>query len=147
MFLAGRNIQNLPGGLTMQTRKFVLALATLALGVTIASGSANAASNKYNVTFDRPAVVAGVELKPGEYRLTIDGDKVTIASKQQTAEAGVAMHTEQRKFNSTIVRYEMGDGKNSVTQIRLGGTNQVLEFSGQAAAKSGGGGPVRNSAK
>jgi hypothetical protein len=130
----------------MQTRKLLLVLATTAFGVTLATGSASAAS-KYNVSFDRPAVIGGVELKPGDYRLTIDGEKVTIASKQQTAEADVAMHTEQRKFSSTVVRYELGDGKNSVTQIRLGGTNQVLEFPGQAAAKSGGGGTVRNSAK
>ncbi|HXP86189.1 MAG TPA: hypothetical protein VN841_15800 [Bryobacteraceae bacterium] len=131
----------------MQTRKLLLVLATAAFGITLVPGSASAASNKYNVSFDRPAVIGGVELKPGEYRLTIDGEKATLASKQQTAEADVAMHTEQRKFSSTTVRYELGDGKASVTQIRLGGTNQVLDFPGQAAAKSGGGGAVRNTAK
>src|SRR5579871_3015461 len=120
----------------MQTRSLWLVLATVAA----LSSTASAASNKFNVTFDRPAVVGGVELKPGEYRLTLDGDKVTIASKQQTAESGVAMHTEQRKFSSTTVRYETGDGKNNVTLIRLGGTNEVIEFSSQSATKSGGGG-------
>jgi hypothetical protein len=139
----------------MQTRKLMLVLATATFGVTFASGSASAAS-KFNVTFDRPAVIAGVELKPGEYRLTVDGDKVTIAQGKQTTQADVEVRTEQRKFSSTAVRYEVGDGKNSVTQIRLGGTNQVLDFSGQASAAAGkaqpdsqksGGGAVRNSAK
>jgi hypothetical protein len=130
----------------MQNHKFGLVLAVVA-GVAVVSSPASAASNKFNVTFDRPAVIGGVELKPGEYRLTLEGDKVTIASKQQTAEAGVAMHTEQHKFSSTTVRYEVGDGKNNVTLIRLGGTNEVIEFSSQAASKGGGGGAVRNTAK
>ena len=138
----------------MQLRKLLLVIATAAFGVTFASASASAAS-RYNVTFDRPAVVAGVELKPGDYRVTVDGDKVTISSGKQTAaEAGVAVHTEDRKFSSTSVRYETSDGKNNVTLIRLGGTNQVLEFSGQASAggsskpdSTKSGGAVRNSAK
>ena len=131
----------------MQTRKLSLVIATAAFGMTLMAGSASAA-NKFNVTFDRPAIVAGVELKPGEYKLTVEGNKVTIASgKEEAAQAEVTVQTEQRKFSSTAVRYDMAEGKANVTQIKLGGTNQVLDFSNATATSVRGGGAVRNTAK
>lgn len=138
----------------MQTHRLSLVMATVAFGLTILSGAATAAS-KYTVTFDRPAVVAGMELKPGDYHVTVEGAKVTISDGKQTTQADAEVRTEDRKFSSTTVRYDTGDGKFNVVQIRLGGTRTVLEFPSQAAAanraqpdaqKSGGGSP-RNSAR
>ena len=127
----------------MQIYKLSLVLAIAASGVTFAADSAS----KHTVSFDRPAVVGGVELKPGEYRLSLDGDKVTIATaKGESAQAEVSVHTEQHKFGSNTVRYDLTDGKSYVVQIRLGGTNQVLEFP-NATAAGGGGGPAHSTAK
>ena len=126
----------------MHPRKLLLVIACAALSLATAS-----AASKYNVTFDRPAVIGGVELAPGQYRLTIEGDKAMIESGKQTTEVNVTIHTESSKFSSTAVRYDIEGAKSNVVQIRLGGTNQVVEFNGQAAVKSGGGGPNRNAVK
>jgi hypothetical protein len=126
----------------MQTRKPWLVIAIAACGVTFTSGSASAA-DKYNVTFDRPAVIGGVELKPGEYRLTLDGEKATFSAGKQSAEAGVAVRTDERKYSATTVRYDVGDGKNNVVQIRLRGTNRTIEL--QEAVAGGGSSGSRRS--
>jgi hypothetical protein len=103
-----------------KTTKLLMLLLTAALMV------ASAAS--YNVTLFQPSVVGGKELRAGEYKVTVDGDKAIISMGRQKVEASAKIETADSKFSSTSVRYTSEGGKMKIQEIRLGGTNQKLIF-------------------
>src|SRR5437773_1956824 len=114
----------------MRTSKLVVCLGTLALAAASAAGGA------YRVTLYQPSVINGTELKPGDYRVEVNGNKATIKGDKQTVEASVNVEEASAKIATTTVRYTTGDGKNKVEEIRLGGTKTKLVFgsSGNAGA-------------
>lgn len=106
--------------MTSKTFKFFALFLSVALMV------ASAAS--YNVTLFQPSVLAGKELKAGEYKVTMDGDKAIISMGKQKVEAPAKIETADSKYSSTSVRYTTEDGKMKIQEIRLGGTNQKVVF-------------------
>lgn len=88
--------------------------------------SAFAGVTDFTVTFYQSARIAGAELKPGSYRIKVDGGKLTIRDGKKTIEASVKPEQVDAKFNSTSVRFLTGDGKFTVNEIRIGGTNTKL---------------------
>lgn len=88
--------------------------------------SAFAGVPDFTVTFYEPARIAGAELKPGAYRVKVDGDKLIIRNGKKTIEASVRSEQADAKFKSTSVRYATSDGKFTVNEIRIGGTNTKL---------------------
>lgn len=101
-------------------KKVLLSLATFALA------TASAATHK--VTLFQTSLLNGTELKPGSYKLTVDGDKAVLSSGKQKYEAAVKTEAAASKFSSTSVRYQNGDGKYRIQEIRLGGTNTKIVF-------------------
>jgi hypothetical protein len=110
----------------MKKTLFALALSALALG--------SASAKQYTVTLFRPAVVAGTEVKPGDYQIDIKGDKITFKGSKINAECNAVVETSGDKFLNTAVRYEERDGKFHVQEIRIGGTDKKVVFGGTAAA-------------
>jgi hypothetical protein len=96
------------------------------LFLTAAMLFASAAS--YSVTLFQPSMVSGTELKAGEYKLTIDGDKATITKGKEKVEAAVKMETSENKFSATSIRYSDQGGKMKIQEIRLGGTTTKVVF-------------------
>ena len=87
-----------------------------------------ASAESYSVTLFQPSVVSGTELKAGQYKLTIDGDKATIVKGKEKVEAAVKVETSDTKFDKTSVRYTDMGGKSKVQEIRLGGTMTRVVF-------------------
>ncbi len=85
---------------------------------------AGAMSSK--VTLFQASTLNGVDLKPGEYKVVVDGDKLTLQNGKTKAEAAVKSEQSAQKFGSTSIRYANGDGKMKITEIRLGGTTTKL---------------------
>ena len=108
-------------------KKLVIAFAILALVVAF-GGTVPVPGGNYRITFSQPSFVKGVELKPGEYRLVLAGDKVTIDNGKQTVESQVKVVTAPKKFDSNSIQYETAAGKQNVTEIRLGGTKFQVSF-------------------
>lgn len=102
------------------TKRFLFAFVMLALAV--------ASAKTYSVTLFQPSVLAGTELKPGDYRLDLEGSKVTLKNGKLVVESAVKVETADTKFGSTSVRYASGEGKFRVQEIRLGGTKLRLVF-------------------
>ena len=100
--------------------RVLLFFATLAM-------AANAATS-YKVTLFQPAILNGVELKPGDYKIELNDTKATLRRGKQTVEASVKTETADSKFSSTTVRYANGNGKYQIQEIRLGGTHTKLIF-------------------
>lgn len=103
------------------TKKILVAFFVLALAVASAAGS-------YSVTLFQPSTVAGKELKAGEYKLTIDNGKAVISQGKEKIEAAVKTEMSDTKFSSTSIRYSTTDGKSTIKEIRLGGTNTRVVF-------------------
>jgi len=101
-------------------KKLILAFAILALG------SASAAN--YKVQIFQPSVVKGTQLKPGEYKVNVQNDKVTITGQQQSVEVTVKVENSEKKFDTTVIRYSQENGKSTISEIRLGGTKTRLVF-------------------
>lgn len=99
--------------------KFIALFVTLALAV--------ASANTFTVTLFQPSMVAGQELKPGDYKVTVENEKAIISKGKEKVEAAVKVENAETKFNTTSVRYSNADGKMKVTEIRVGGsTTRVL---------------------
>jgi hypothetical protein len=104
------------------TRKLLLSFATFALAVASAASS-------HKITLFQPSLVNGTELKPGDYKVTVqDNNKVVISSGKTSVEANIKTETADSKYSSTTVRYRNGDGKYRLQEIRLGGTTTKLVF-------------------
>ncbi|HWQ53938.1 MAG TPA: hypothetical protein VN442_09645 [Bryobacteraceae bacterium] len=89
---------------------------------------AMASAETYKVTLFQPSIVEGTELKPGDYRLSVDDTKAVFASGKQSVETRVKVENADQKFSSTTVRYASADGKYSIQEIRVGGTRTKLVF-------------------
>lgn len=102
-------------------KKLFLCLTTLALA------AAQAATN-HQIKLFQPTVINGTELKPGSYKLQLDGSKATITDGKSSVEASVKVEETDKKNASTAVRYELQNGKYAVSEIRVGGTKTKLVF-------------------
>jgi len=98
------------------------------LVIAILAVSAVASAKSYSVTLFQPSIIGGSELQAGDYKLELTESKVTMRSGKKTAEAAVEVQTADEKFSSTSVKYQNGDGKYRILEIRLGGTKTKLLF-------------------
>jgi hypothetical protein len=114
----------------MKLLKSVVCFATMA--VAFAS-----AADKYSITLSHPARIAGTELKAGDYKVTVDGDKATISNGKNKVETAVKVESADRKYDATSIRYATSGEQYMVDEIHVGGTKTKLVFDGgtQATAR------------
>lgn len=99
------------------------------LAVVVASaGTVPAPGGSYKVTFTQPSIVKGVEFKPGDYRISVLADKVTISAGKNTVDVAAKVEMVDKKFDTTAIRYVTEAGKAKVSEIRVGGTKTKLLF-------------------
>ncbi len=85
-----------------------------------------ASAKSYTVSVLQPAVFAGTEIKAGEYKLEVNGDKVALKNGKDLVETKVTVQSTATKNRSTNLRLEAENGKMHIKEIRLGGTNTTL---------------------
>jgi hypothetical protein len=110
-------------------------LTLLLVVVALTLGSAWAKS--FDVNLSNPSVVAGTELKPGMYRLTVDGTKMTLSNSAKSVRCDVKVESTAEKHKSSSMRLEEMNGKYHVTEIRLRGTDTKLVLDAPAGAVGG----------
>jgi hypothetical protein len=83
----------------------------------------------------KPSVVAGKELKPGEYKIEVDNDKAVISHGKTSVETKVKTEAADKKYDSTTVRYTVDGDKYKIQEIGIGGTKTrlVINDSGSQA--------------
>ena len=101
-------------------------------------GLAIASAAQHRITLYEESVVNGTTLKPGDYKLVIEGDKATLSRGKQKVEAPVAVQKSDAKYAATSVRYASGNGVQKVQEIRVGGTDTRVVFDSAASAAAGG---------
>ncbi|MBM3727663.1 MAG: hypothetical protein FJW40_19860 [Acidobacteria bacterium] len=112
------------------TKKFFLGLATCALAVATAAES-------HTINLFQPTVIAGKELKPGEYKLQIDGSKITLKSGRTVVSTDAKVESADTKYSSTAVRYQTAGGTNKASEIRVGGSKTRIVLSEPGSAVGG----------
>lgn len=105
----------------MNLSKLTLSFGTLALAIASAASS-------YHFSIFEPSTVAGKVLKPGEYKIELNGEKAMIKVGKEVVEAPVKLANGNEKFSETSVRYSTLNGKMAVQEIRLGGTKTTVVF-------------------
>jgi hypothetical protein len=101
----------------MKALKLTFGLAALALGI------ANAASS-YKVKIFEPVWVGSTELKIGEYKVEMMGDKAVFKMGKSSVEIPATFGANERKFMSNAL---VTEGKQLV-EIDLGGTADKIMF-------------------
>ncbi len=114
----------------MKHTTYLLAFGTFALGL------AMAASN-YHLKISTPTWVNGNELQPGDYRVQVQGDKVTIAGENNSIEVPGTVQTGTQKFPATSLRSDDVNGKQQLEEIDFGGTKTSILFKAGAAGAGG----------
>jgi hypothetical protein len=86
------------------------------------------AAPAYKVTLTEPAVIAGSVVKPGDYRIVVNGEKATLTLGKISLEVPVKVETGSKKFEYTSVECSTEAGKNMLDDIHVGGTTTTLIF-------------------
>jgi hypothetical protein len=112
-----------------------------ALAVMFAIGiSAAYAASSYHVTLYKPTTINGTQLKAGDVKLELQGDKVVIKQGKTSVESSVTVENGSKKFDMTSVGYVGDSSNNQVQEIRLGGTTTKILFEAGAKTATAGGG-------
>jgi hypothetical protein len=104
-------------------KKFIVLFA--AAGLSIAS------AKTYTVLLDRPAMAGNVQLKPGHYKVNVEGTTATLADvkKAKDVEATGQVASADRKFPETTLQFSQdNNGQSRVHEIDLGGTTTKVQF-------------------
>lgn len=102
----------------------------LLTGVLAISSITLANAKTYEISLAGPTKAGSITLKPGQYRLKVDGNTATFTfvenSKQFTTP--VKIETSDKKFDDTRVDASKDGGTDVIKDIELGGTKTKLEF-------------------
>ena len=104
-------------------KKALMCIAVLGASVAYAASS-------YHVTLSRTTRVNGTELKAGDYKVEVNGDKAVIKQGKTSVEAPVKLETKNSKFVYSSIEYSSKD-PDQIQEIRIGGTATVLVFGSQ----------------
>ena len=102
----------------MKFTKLMFVSATLALAVASAASS-------YDVTLSSPTMVGSTELKAGDYKIQVEGSKVTFKSGKNVIEVQATV-SESGDKKYPITSFESSGAK--LKEIHLGGTKTKLVF-------------------
>jgi hypothetical protein len=102
--------------------------------VTVALAVASAASNVYHITLAETAWVGGTQLKPGDYKIEMDGNKALIKMGKNVVEAPAKAENGNRKYESTSIQIDGASGKARIEEIHVGGTTTKITFERGASA-------------
>lgn len=100
----------------------------------LVAGLAVASARSYTVKLTKPHMIGATELKAGDLKIEVNGEKAILRQGKIEAESPVKVEEGATKFESTAVRYVNGpDGKPQIQEIRIGGTRTKLVFSAAEA--------------
>jgi hypothetical protein len=100
-------------------KKLMLTFATVALALASAASS-------HRVTVTDPTWLNGTQLQPGDYKVQVEGNKVTLTLGKNTFEAAAKVETATQKFETTALVSQNDNGKMKLSEIRLGGTTTKI---------------------
>lgn len=87
-----------------------------------------ASAKTFNVVLNAPAMAGANELKPGEYKLKVEGSQVVLTdTNAKSVSVPVTIETSDKKFGYTTVETTNQGGTDNIQAIDLGGSNTRLK--------------------
>ncbi len=94
-----------------------------------AFGIAVASAKSYSVKLADPYTIGSTQLKPGNYRVTVNGTSAVLADPQKKIQVNGTIQNETRKFDDTaVVSTQQRRGASELKAIELGGTHMQVNF-------------------
>jgi hypothetical protein len=105
-------------------KKFVVMAALALSSLTVVS------AKTYDIVLSNPTKVGSVQLKPGQYKLKVDGANAifTDANTSKSFTTPVKVETGDKKFDDTRVQSTKDAGGDRINEIDLGGSKTKLGF-------------------
>src|SRR5271156_5443843 len=115
----------------MKMSKLLLGACVFALGIATAAST-------YHVKIADPTWVGGTQLKPGEYEVKVDGDKVTFKQGKNIVAVSAKVETNASKFSDTQMDIKTENGQAKLKELDLGGTKSKIMLTDASAVEAGG---------
>ena len=115
----------------MKINKLMLGACVFSLGIA-------AAASSYHVRIADPTWVGTTQLKPGEYEVRVDGDKVTFKQGKNVVAVGAKVETNASKFSDTQMDIRTENGQAKLKELDLGGTKSKIMLTDASAVEAGG---------
>lgn len=89
-----------------------------------------ASAKSYDIILDSAAMAGNTQLRPGEYKLKIEGSQAVFTDVQTSKSwtAPVKVQNTDKKFDQTVVESTHQGDMAHIDSIDLGGSNTKLEF-------------------
>jgi VCBS repeat-containing protein len=102
----------------------------LIVGALTLSSIGVASAKTFDVVLGAPAMAGTIELKPGDYKLKVEGSQAIFKELQSSKSFTVPVKVESadRKFGQTVVESTTQNGMDNIQSIDLAGSNTKLEF-------------------
>jgi hypothetical protein len=114
----------------MKITKLMLGACVFSLGLATAASS-------YHVKIADPTWVGTTELKPGEYEVKVEGDKVTFKQGKNVVAVTAKVETSAAKFADTQMDIKTENGQAKLKELDLGGTKSKIVLAEASAAEAG----------
>lgn len=83
----------------------------------------------YDITLSNPAKAGSVQLKPGIYKLKVEGSSAVFTDgKSKSYTTPVKVETGEKKYDDTRVHSTREGAEDRINQIDLGGSKTKLGF-------------------
>ena len=114
----------------MKLNKLMLGACVFSLGIATAASS-------YHVKIADPTWVGTTELKPGEYEVKVDGDKVTFKLGKNVIAVTAKVETSAAKYSDTQMDIRSENGQAKLRELDLGGTKSKIVLSDATPVEAG----------
>ena len=105
------------------TAKSLLIVSALGL-----SSLAFAGTKSYDIILNSPAKAGNNELKPGEYKLKVEGGQAVFSQDSKTWSVPVKIENASQKFTHTTVESSTLGDMDTIQAIDLAGSTTKIEF-------------------
>jgi hypothetical protein len=105
-------------------KKFMVVAALALSSLTVVS------AKSYDIILSGPTKAGNITLKPGQYRLKVDGTNATFTdvNSSKSFTTPVKVETSDKKYEDTRVQSKKDGGTDTIQEIDLGGSKTKLGF-------------------
>jgi hypothetical protein len=114
----------------MKMNKLMLGACVFALGIATAAST-------YHLKISDPTWVGQTQLKPGEYEVKVDGDKVTFKQGKNVVAVSAKVETNAYKYADTQTDVKIVNGQAKLQELDLGGTKSKIVLSDASTVDAG----------
>ncbi len=114
----------------MKINRLLLGACVFSLGIAVAASS-------YHIKIADPTWVGTTQLKPGEYEVKVDGDKVTFKQGKNIVAVAAKVETNATKYTDTQMDVKTVNGQAKLQELDLGGTKSKIVLADASAVEAG----------